>query len=365
MRVLVLANFDVGLYNFRKELLQTFLDKGFEVFISLPQGERVSDLVDMGCVFIETAVNRRGTNIKEDLGLIKKYRQIMKEICPDVVLSYTIKPNVYGGMAAASLKIPYIANVTGLGTSIENKGILPILTKLLYKIGLRKSSCVFFQNSTNRAFFINNKIVRGKHRLIPGSGVNLNQFKVLEYPEGDSVDFVFISRVMKDKGIDHYLEAAEAIKTKYPNTNFHICGFCEESYEEILKQKHNAGVVVCHGMVSDIKGILRDVHCIVLPTYHEGMSNVLQEASASGRPCLCSDIPGCREIVNDGETGFLFESKSTQSLIDAMERFLALSYEEHKRMGLNAREKVEKEFSRQIIIDAYMEEINKITEAVK
>lgn len=365
MRILVLANFDVGLYNFRKELLQTFIDEGYEVFISLPEGERVSDLVEMGCEFIETAVNRRGTNIKEDLALVKKYRQIMKEISPDVVLSYTIKPNVYGGIAASSLRIPYISNVTGLGTSIENKGILPILTKQLYKIGIRNSSCVFFQNSTNRDFFVNNKIVSGKHKLIPGSGVNLNKFSVLDFPDNSSIDFVFISRVMKDKGIDHYLEAAECIKKKYPGMNFHICGFCEESYEDILKHKQDAGVITYHGMVSDIKGILQDMHCVILPTYHEGMSNVLQEASASGRPCLCSDIPGCREIVDDGVTGFLFEAKSTQSLIDAIEKFLALSYEEHKQMGINARKKVEKEFSRQIVIDAYIEEINKIMEAVK
>lgn len=356
-RILILANNDLGLYKFRKELIQELINQ-YEVYISLPDGKFVSNLTNLGCKFINTPINRRGTNPITDLKLFLKYVKILKTINPDVVLTYTIKPNIYGGIACRILNIPYIANITGLGTSLENKGLLQKIIVHLYKIALKKAKCVFFQNNENKQFFIDNNISVGKGRLIPGSGVNLKHFHVLDYPASDTIEFVFISRIMKEKGIEQYLEAAEYIKNKYPNTRFHICGFCEEDYQDILEEMQSKGIIVYHGVLDDVREILKITHCTVHPTYYpEGMSNVLLESAACGRPVIATNRSGCREIVDDGVNGCLVKPKDTLELIRRIEQFIALDFEEKRRMGLAGRKKVEKEFNRQIVVDAYLEEI--------
>lgn len=361
MRILVLANNDIGLYNFRKELLARLIKDGNEVYISLPEGDKVKPLEDMGLKLIDTQIDRRGINPITDIKLFITYINIIKSVQPSVILTYTIKPNIYGSTAARICGIPYLVNITGLGTAFENDGWLRHLISNMYKIALKRSNCVFFQNQKNRETFEMYGLISGNNRLLPGSGVNLDQFSVLEYPSNETLEFVFISRIMKEKGIDQYLECAEYIRKRYPNTRFHICGFCEEAYQKKLKELHDNGVIMYHGLLSDVREVLKVTHCTIHPSYHEGMSNVLLESSASGRPCLCSDIPGCREIVNDGGTGFLFEPKRTESLINAVEKFIELPYDLKKQFGVNARRKVEKEFDRQIVIDAYMDEINKIS----
>lgn len=361
MRILVLANNDIGLYNFRKELLARLIQDGNEVYISLPEGDKVKLLEAMGLKLIDTQIDRRGINPITDIKLFVTYINIIKSIQPNVILTYTIKPNIYGSIAARICRTPYLVNITGLGTAFENDGWLRHLISNMYKIALKRSNCVFFQNQKNRETFEMYGLNPVNNRLLPGSGVNLDQFSVLEYPSSETLEFVFISRIMKEKGIDQYLECAEYIRKRYPDTRFHICGFCEEAYQERLKDLHDNGVIIYHGLVSDVREVLKVTHCTIHPSYHEGMSNVLLESSASGRPCLCSDIPGCREIVDDGETGFLFEPKKTESLINAVEKFIELPYDLKKQFGVNARRKVEKEFDRQIVIDAYMDEINKIS----
>jgi len=356
-RILILANNDLGLYKFRKELLQELV-KQYEVYISLPDGKFVSNLTNLGCKFINTPINRRGTNPITDLKLFLRYIKILKKINPDVVLTYTIKPNIYGGIACRLLKTPYISNITGLGTALENKGLLQKIIVHLYKISLRKAKCVFFQNTENQQFFIDNNISVGKGRLIPGSGVNLEHFQVLDYPASDTIEFVFISRIMKEKGIEQYLEAAEYIKNKYPNTRFHICGFCEEDYQDILEEMQSKGIIVYQGVLDDVREILKITHCTVHPTYYpEGMSNVLLESAACGRPVITTDRSGCREIVDDGVNGYLAKPKDTLDLIKKIEQFIALDFDKKKKMGLAGRKKVEKEFDRQIVVNAYMEEI--------
>ena len=356
-RILILANNDLGLYKFRKELLQELV-KQYEVYISLPDGKFVSNLTNLGCKFINTPINRRGTNPITDLKLFLRYIKILKKINPDVVLTYTIKPNIYGGIACRLLKTPYISNITGLGTALENKGLLQKIIVHLYKIALKKAKCVFFQNNENKQFFIDNNISVGKGRLIPGSGVNLEHFQVLDYPASDTIEFAFISRIMKEKGIEQYLEAAEYIKNKYPNTRFHICGFCEEDYQDILEEMQSKGIIVYQGVLDDVREILKITHCTVHPTYYpEGMSNVLLESAACGRPIITTNRSGCREIVDDGVNGCLVKPKDTLELIRRIEQFIALDFEEKRRMGLAGRKKVEKEFNRQIVVDAYLEEI--------
>ena len=197
---------------------------------------------------------------------------------------------------------------------------------------------------------------------MPGSGVNLNHFLPLEYPSSGAIEFVYISRIMEDKGIDEFLNAAEFIKNKYPNTKFHICGFLDGDYETTISEYQDKEIIEYHGMIQDVRTILEKTHCTILPSYHEGMSNALLESAASGRPVLASDIPGCRETFDEGISGFGFEPRSTESLIQAIEKFIKLPYEEKRAMGEAGRRKVEKEFDRQIVVDAYMQEIEKILE---
>ena len=204
-------------------------------------------------------------------------------------------------------------------------------------------------------------MVKGAFDLLPGSGVNVDYYTALDYPAGDTIDFVFIARVMKEKGIDQYLEAAEVIRSKYPNTRFHICGACEQAYEDKLQELQDRGVIIYHGLVKDMREIHKISSCTVHPTYYpEGLSNVLLESAASARPIITTNRAGCREVIDDGKNGFVVEQKNAKDLIEKIERFLNLSYEERKQMGLNGRHNVEKDFNRQIVIDKYLEELRGI-----
>ena len=357
-KVLFLVNHDVVIYNFRLELVERLINDGYEVHISSPYGERIDDLVSLGAIFHDITMDRHGMNPISELKLLLSYRRLFEEVKPDMVLGYTIKPNIYGAMAAGWRNIPFVANITGLGTAVENPGISQKLMLLLYKIAFRKIQKVFFQNTENQQFFIDHKIALGKHGLLPGSGVNLERFTLKEYPSGDTIRFAFISRIMKEKGIDQYLEAAETTKKKYPNTEFHICGFCETEYEGKLNEFNDNGTVIYHGMLRDVAGFLDDIHCVVHPTYYpEGLSNVLLEASASGRPIITTDRSGCREVIDDGVNGYMIPQKDSKALIEAIDKFMQLDYESKKAMGIAGRMKVEKEFDRQIVINEYMREV--------
>ncbi|KSU60399.1 glycosyl transferase [[Bacillus] enclensis] len=360
MKVLVLANFGMGLYNFRKELLEELIKQNHEVFISLPNDEYVPKLIDIGCEFVNTPLERRGTNPLTDLKLLFNYLKIIKRIKPDIVLTYTIKPNVYGGMACSVTKTPYISNITGLGTSIENQGLIQKVTLMLYRLGLKKSESVFFQNKTNQKFFINHKIAINNSRLIPGSGVNLEKHRYEEYPSSDTVRFLFIGRIMKAKGINELLEAAQHVKREYPNVQFELIGGCEEDYVEKLDELERQNIIKYHGQQADVHSFIKKSHATILPSYHEGLANVLLESASTGRPVLASNVSGCIETYEDGVTGFGFKVRNVESLITAIQKFLTLSPEQRKAMGNAGRKKVENEFDRKIVINAYLKEINNI-----
>lgn len=358
MKILILTNLDVGLYNFRKELLERLVEEKHEVIISLPQGELIPNLQAIGCKFIQTEFNRRGMNPLDDIKLLMKYRSILKAVKPNIVLTYTIKPNLYGGMACAALRIPYVANITGLGTAVEQPGLLQKGLLFLYRYALRRAQRVFCQNQDIELFLKRHHIAVDKLALLPGSGVNLERFNVLPYPGDERIEFVFISRIMKEKGIDIYLKAAEVIKSKYPNTVFHVCGFCEQDYEQTLQNMDNQGVIVYHGMMRDIREILKDTHCTIHPSYYpEGVSNVLLESAACGRPVITTNRAGCREIIDSGVNGYIVKQKDSIDLIEKIEMFMKLTWNERKQMGLAGRTKVEREFDRSIVVIKYMDEI--------
>jgi len=358
-KVLFLVNHDVVIYNFRLELVEHLLRDGHQVVISSPYGERIDDLVKLGCEYYPIEMSRHGMNPVQELKLLNEYIKLIKKVKPNIVLTFTIKPNIYGGMACAMLDVPYVVNITGLGTAVENGGLVQKITVMLYRMALPKVQKVFFQNTENRQFFIDRRLAMGKHDLLPGSGVNLDRFSVLDYPGEETTEFVFISRIMKEKGADQYLEAAEYIREKYPNTRFHICGFCEQAYEQRLQDLQAKGVITYHGMVRDVRTVIAKTHCTIHPTYYpEGLSNVLLESAACGRPLITTDRSGCREVIDNGVNGFIIKQKDTQDLIQKIEKFLSLSWEQKKAMGLAGRTKVEREFDRKIVVEKYIHELN-------
>ncbi len=355
--ILFVSNVTGGLYVFRRELLEA-LSKDNRIIVFGAKTGHVEDLQDLGCEVIDTPMERHGTNPFVEARLISRYKSIISEKKPDIVLTYTIKPNIYAGMACASMGIPYIANITGLGTAVENDGLMQKITLPLYKFGLRKAKKVFFQNQANLDFMLKKKIVKGPYELIPGSGVNLERYSLLEYPHGETVDFTYIGRLVKQKGIEQFLDAAKAIRAKHPETRFHICGRCDPAYEAIIKEQNDDGTVIYHGLIDDIAGMHRISACTLHPSFYpEGMSNVLLESCACGRPIITTDRPGCREIVDNGVNGFIVKQRDSADLIEKVEKFLSLSWEERRQMGLAGRAKVEKEFDRNIVIDKYLKEI--------
>ena len=259
MRIAILSNSDIGLFKFRKELIEQLCEK-HEVFIILPNGDYIEHLEKLGCCYIEFDFNRRGTNPFADIYQVNRYIKVLRKIKPNIVLTYTIKPNIYGGIACEHLGIPFISNVTGLGTTIENGGVLGFISTSLYKIGLRKSTCVFFQNSSNQELFIRKRIVKGKTRLIPGSGVNLDTYAMEPYPsESEGIRFLFVGRIMKDKGIEELLETIKTIHKEREDVTADIVGWCDEDYSKALRDAETEGAIKYHGLQSDIlpfKGVI-------------------------------------------------------------------------------------------------------------
>ncbi len=359
-RVLIISNVTAGLASFRAELIEQ-LSKEYEVFVLASDNGRREILESAGAKVIPVSMELHGTNPIKEIRLVSFYKRKIKEIHPQVVLTYTIKPNIYAGIAAGQLGIPVLANVTGLGPAVEHEGVLQKIAIPLYRHGLKKAKKVFFQNQSNRDFMLKHHMVdNDQYTLIPGSGVNLKKYTPQPFPNADTIDFVFISRVVKEKGIDQYIEAAKTIRQKYPDTRFHICGGCDETYRGIIQQLNDEGTIIYHGRIDDIAGMHRQCVCTIHPSYYpEGMSNVLLEACACGRPVITTDRPGCREAVDNGINGYIVKQRDSKDLIAKIELFLSLTKEQRQSMGIEARKKVEREFDRQIVVDKYIEEIRK------
>ena len=362
-KILILANSASGLYDFRNELLQKLLES-YEVHVSVPDEETVPQLAQEGCKVHHTSIDRRGVNPVKDMGLLLSYWKLMRKVKPDVVLTYTIKPNIYGNLCCRLKRIPYIANITGLGSVFENGGLVQKLVVFLYKLSLKKASCIFFQNKKNQEIFEQYGILEGKNRLVPGSGVNLDRHSFEEYSsKEEKMIFLYVGRIMKEKGMDELLYAAKMISAEYPHAVFRLVGNYEDDYKDIVEHYEKDGILELIGYQKEIHPYYKDAAAVLMPSYHEGMSNVILEASATGRPILASDIPGCREGFEDGITGFGFPPRDKEALVDAICRFIKLPYEEKVQMGRNARVKMEREFDRNQVVAAYMEEINAVSKS--
>lgn len=354
MKILILANNDVGLYQFRKELIEELLKEN-DVTISLPYGELIEPLKELGCKFIDTPVDRRGINPLKDLKLYRTYKRIIKCEKPDLVITYTIKPNVYGGYACRKHNIPYVVNITGLGTAFENGGLLKKVVTIMNRAACKKAEVVFFENEGNRRVFIENKIVKEEQTYrLNGAGVNLDKYRVLDYPDGEITDFLFMGRVMAEKGVNELFDAMKMLVADGEKVKLDVLGGYEENYKELIEKYQAEGWLLYHGYQKDVRPFIEKCHCFVLPSWHEGMANTNLESAASGRPVITTNIHGCKEAVINGFSGFLCERKNTKSLYMAMKKFCKLSFQERQEMGKNGRLHMEDVFDKRKVVEETM-----------
>ncbi len=368
--IALLTNNDDDIYCFRKELIEEIINAGYEMLISCPDGEKFELMRHLEYRYDDPVIDRRGTNIVADLKLFIHYLKLFVKNKPSVVLTYTAKPNVYAGLAAYLLRIPVISNVTGFGSVLNEGGLKQKLIMSLFKFAFRRSACVMFQNSTNMKLAEKSGMVKGEHKLIPGSGVNTDRYPLQPYPDGgngkdgEKIVFNYIGRILHDKGVDDYIEAAKRIKAEYPCTEFNMLGFIEPTemhYKDILAELEEKDIVKYRGSQKDIKPFVAASHATIHPsTYGEGMSNVLLESASSGRPIISTDNPGCQETFIDGETGFIYHGGDVDALCEQIRKFLALPNDERKSMGEKGREYIKANFSRKIVIEAYLEKINSL-----
>lgn len=368
--IALLTNNDDDVYCFRKELIEGIIAEGYDMLISCPYGEKFELMQDIPYIYDDPDIDRRGTNPVKDALLMAHYYKLFKKYRPAVVLTYTAKPGVYASFAAHTLKIPVINNVTGFGSVLKEGKFKRGIIMRLFQAAYRQSECIMFQNAVNMRMAKKMRMVHGKSRLIPGSGVALNRFPLQDYPEGgdgksgEKVVFNYIGRILKDKGVDDYIACAKAIHAVYPQTEFNMLGFIEPTeshYEKELEELEKEGVIKYHGSQKDVTPYIARAHAIIHPSvYGEGMSNVLLENAASGRPLITTDNPGCRETCNDGVSGFIYPKGNREALILAVQRFLEMPNDKRREMGLAGRRRMERHFSREIVIKAYLKEIKRL-----
>ena len=351
MKILILANFDVGLYQFRRELIEALL-KEHQVLLSLPDGDLIRPLEEMGCRFFDTTMERRGINPVKDLDLFLRYIKLLRQQKPDLVITYTIKPNIYGGLACRLRRIPYAVNITGLGTAFQKQGMLRKLVTFLYRTALKKARVVFFENSGNRQIFLDEGIVaENKTCLLSGAGVNLEHYAYAPYPEAGTTRFLFVGRVMKEKGVEELFAAMERLNAEGADCCLDVLGGYEENYADTIQNYEQQGWLHYHGYVTDVRPFIEKAHCFVLPSYHEGMANTNLECAAMGRPLITSDIPGCKEAVIERESGLLCKPKDPDSLYETMKYFLTVPSDQRAQMGKAGRRHMEEVFDKKKVVE--------------
>lgn len=350
-KILIATNHAYMLWQFRRELIAE-LKKDHEVVLSLPFDEEKHEkpFQEMGVKCIDTPIERRGINPLTDFKLMKHYKKILLDEHPDLVITYSIKPNIYAGLICGRMGIPFCANVQGLGTAFQKAGLAQFVT-LLYKMAFRKVRTVFFENEGNAEEFQKRKIIPAKkQKILHGAGINLERYPYYPYPENEKIHFLYLGRIMQEKGIDELFAAVRSLYAERQDFVLDIVGFYEDDYKEQVESLVREGIAVFHGFQENPVPYYASADCIVLPSYHEGMSNVLLEAAAVGRPLITSDIPGCREAVDPGVTGILVKVKDTESLREAMETFLNKTHVDRALMGEAGRRRMEQVFDKTQVV---------------
>ncbi len=363
-KILILANHYNTLRIFRRELLEELHRHGHELIVSIPpcDEENESILKGYGCRIIETKeMERRGMNPIRDMKLLLRYRQILAVERPDICVSYTIKPNIYGGLACRMAGVPFFANVTGLGSAFQpGHEKVRLLVTALYKLSLKKAKGVFFENEGNLETLVNAKVVKKSQAiLMPGAGVNLQEFSPAPYPDSDKeIRFLFVGRIMQEKGVDELFAAIRHLKPLYPQTRFDFIGWYEDAYQTEVEQMQKEGLIHFHGFQPEVRPYIERCHCVILPSWHEGMSNTLLEAAAMARPLITNRIHGCMEAVIEDISGYLCEKQKPESLVQKMEQFIKLSHNDKLKMGLTGRILMEQSFDKNKVVETT---INKFT----
>lgn len=356
-RVLILTNHSYMLYRFRRELIEELM-KTCEVSLRMPYRGHEEDFISMGVDCQETNFERRGMNPLKDMKLFFTYRNILQQVQPDVVITYSIKPNIYGGLACALAGIPYCVNVQGLGTAFHRPGICQMVT-IMYRMALRKAKVVFFENEGNANTFLERHILKADQiKILPGAGINLQEYPLVPYAENDRFHFLYLGRIMQEKGVIELGTAMKKLHKKLGNrVVLDMVGFCEEDLRTWIDEMIQDGCMIFHDFQSNPNPYYEQTDCVVMPSHHEGMSNVLLEAAATGRPVITSDIHGCREALEPGITGLLCQVGDADSLYDQMLHMTQLSRKEREQMGLAARKRMEHLFDKKMVVRKTIEEI--------
>ncbi|MDN5216222.1 glycosyltransferase family 4 protein [Fulvivirgaceae bacterium BMA12] len=366
MKVAIVINTSWNIYNFRLGLVKALIDSGHEVVAIAPEDDYSRLLVENGCKFVAVSMDTQGVNPIKDLKLVYNLWKTYRKIAPDVILQYTIKPNIYGSLAARLLKIPVINNVSGLGTVFLKKNLLSGISKLLYRIAFLSPKRVFFQNEDDRKLFLDRKLVKPeKTALLPGSGINLQRFSQLPMPDSGGFSFLLISRIIQDKGIREFIEAIRLLRSENVNARFQVLGAKDPKHKRgiplaEIDQWVTGGLIEYLGTTDDVQSFISSAHCVLLPSYREGTPRTLLEAAATGRPLIASDVPGCREVVKHGYNGLLCEVKSAEDLAGKMKDMMNFEDEMLTEMGNNSRKLVENNFDEQIVINKYCQTIRSL-----
>lgn len=350
-KILILTNHSFMFWQFRRELTGQLQKEGCDVTIGMPKGDHWEDFAAMGCRLIDVDVDRRGINPVTDMKLFFRYWKLLKAEKPDMVITYSIKPNIYGGFACRLQKIPYCVNVQGLGSAFEKPAIARLVT-LLYRVAVKKAKTVFFENAGNAAIFRDKGITPQKQQtILNGAGINLTHHSLQSYPDNPVVHFLYLGRIMKEKGMDELFCAVRRLHSEGKPFFLDLVGFYEEGYKGQVEELEAMGISKFHGFQSDPRPYYAAADCVVLPSYHEGMSNVLLEAAATGRPLITSQIPGCQEAVDENITGLLCPARDENGLYDTLVKMLDTSKEDRAAMGIAGRKKMQRQFDKTKVVE--------------
>lgn len=362
MRVAIVLNTSWNIYNFRRGLAQALMDNGHQVIAIAPEDKYSAYLKDMGCEFYPVKLENKGSNPLNDVSYTWQLYKIYKKANPDIILQFTIKPNIYGTLAAFPLGKLVVNNVCGLGTVFLRNNFTSRIAKLLYKFSFRFPRRVFFQNEDDLNLFLEQKLIKEKITdLLPGSGIPLDKFKPQhDFKRNNPFTFLVIARLLYDKGIREYIDAIRILKNKGVEARFQLLGYLDDTKNLGITQKQldawiKEGLIEYLGTTENVASVIAPVDCVVLPSYREGTPRSLLEAAGMGKPIVTTNIAGCRQTVDDGVNGFLCEVKNAQDLADKMEKMYNLSDEELESMSIASRFKAEVQFDEQIVIKKYLE----------
>ncbi|MFN3661820.1 glycosyltransferase family 4 protein [Yoonia sp.] len=369
MHILITANAAWNIWNFRRPVVAALIADGHRVTVLAPPDDAVALLRDIGCRFLPFAMDVKGLNPLEGLTLQRRFKRVFAEEQPDVVLSYTIKNNIFGARAARATGVPFVPNVTGLGTAFLSGRVLQMVTEQLYRRSFDALPVVFFQNEDDRDLFVTRKLLRvDQARLLPGSGIDLDHFAPFAYPLQDTPPvFLMIARLLRDKGVIEFVDAARQIKTRHPAARFQLLGAAGSENRSAIDLATvqgwvAAGLVEYLGTTDDVRPAIAAASCVVLPSYREGAPRTLIEAAAMARPVITTDVPGCRAVVERDVSGLLCDVRSADSLAAAMTRFLAMPAVAQQAMGLAGRAMIARDYDQAIVVRAYRDAIARLTE---